>query len=189
MQPILRDFPNHFETERLLVRAPSRGDGLAVYEATIESLAELRAWPASLPWACKEPTLEESEAFCRVGQSAFLARTDLPLLVFLKDEPNTLIGCTGLHRFNWAVPKFEIGYWGRTSYLGKGLMTEAIQGVTRFGFSHLGARRIESLPDEANIPSRRIVERCGYKLEGILHNERIDPSGALHNTCVYAITS
>ena len=42
MQPILTDFPDHLETERLLLRAPRAGDGQNVYEATLETLENLR---------------------------------------------------------------------------------------------------------------------------------------------------
>ena len=32
----------------------------------------------------------------------------------------------GLHRIDWAVPKFEIGYWARTSHAGRGYITEDV---------------------------------------------------------------
>jgi len=51
MKPILRDIPEFFETERLIVRCPRPGDGQLVHEAVVETLRDLRAWPASLPWA------------------------------------------------------------------------------------------------------------------------------------------
>lgn len=35
MKPILRDFPDAFESERLLIRSPRPGDGLALNEATL----------------------------------------------------------------------------------------------------------------------------------------------------------
>ena len=38
MNPILKDLPDRFETERLLIRSPHPGDGRALYEAVNESL-------------------------------------------------------------------------------------------------------------------------------------------------------
>lgn len=184
--PVLLDFPDHFETERLLIRAPRPGDGQIVYESVQESLSALRAWPASLPWAMYPPSLEASETFCRTGYANFLSRTDLPMLVFLKAE-NKHIGNTGLHRIDWRIPKFEIGYWTRSSYARQGLMTEAVTGLIQFAQITLGARRLEILSDEQNHASRALAERVGMRLEGILHNERITPDGELRNTCVYAI--
>jgi len=187
MNPLLLDIPEEIETDRLCIRCPRPGDGQAVYEAVIETLAELRTWPASLPWAMLEPSPEASETFCRNGHANFLLRKDLPLLVFLKAD-GRLAASSGLHRIDWSVPKFEIGYWCRKSLQGKGLMTEAVGAITRFAFENLGARRVDSLPDEENSPSRRVAERCGYVLEGLLRNERRAPGGELRSTCVYACT-
>jgi RimJ/RimL family protein N-acetyltransferase len=188
MNPLLLDFPDTIETPRLIIRTPRAGDGAKVYEAVAETIADLRQWPASLPWALLEPSVSESESFCRSAQAAFITRRDLPMLIFLK-EGNIFVGGTGLHRMNWDVPKFEVGYWCRKSLQNKGLSTEAAQAVTDFAFHHLGARRVESLPDTNNTPSRKVAEHCGYQLEGILVNERKDPDGKLRNTCVYAITA
>lgn len=188
MVPILLDIPDHFETERLLVRSAQPGDGTSVCEAVRESLSELRAWPASLPWALHDPSPDDSEVFCRTGHSAFLARTDFPMLVFLKGT-NVLVGSVGIHRIDWAVPKGEIGYWGRRKHLRRGLITEAVRGMTQFALVHLGMRRVECLPDAENMPSRSVAERAGFTLEGVLRHERIAPDGTLRNTCVYSVTA
>lgn len=187
MLPILCDFPDQFTTERLLLRSPRPGDGAVLYAAVRETLEDLRAWPASLPWALAEPAPARSESFCRQGHAAFLARTDLPLLIFRRDS-DILVGSTGLHRFDWSVPKFEIGFWGRRGQRGQGLITEAVRGLVEFARRELGAQRLECFCDEANQPSRRVAERSGFALEGILRKERREPGGALRNTCVYALT-
>lgn len=187
MNPLLLDIPDAIETDRLHIRCPRPGDGHLVYEAVAETLAELRAWPASLPWALFEPSPEASESFCHTGHANFLLRKDLPMLAFLKAD-GRLAASSGLHRMDWSVPKFEIGYWCRKSLQGRGLVTEAVEAITRYAFESLGAKRVESLPDEENRASRRVAERCGYTLEGILRNERCAPDGLPRHTCVYACT-
>jgi RimJ/RimL family protein N-acetyltransferase len=187
MAPLLRDIPEQFETERLLVRCPRPGDGRAVHEAVVETLADLRAWPASLPWSLAEPSVDGSELFCREGQVDYLARRNLPMLLFLKDG-NVYVGGSGLHAIDWSVPRFEIGYWCRKRYQGRGLLTEAVVAITEVAFTTLGARRVASLPDERNAASRRVVERAGYALEGVMRHERRTPDGEPRNTCLYAAT-
>jgi RimJ/RimL family protein N-acetyltransferase len=182
---VRRAVADHFETERLHLRAPRPGDGRALHEAVAESLAQLRAWPASLPWALQEPSVERSEGWCCDRHLAFAARTDLPLLVFAKDD-GTLVGATGLHRFDWESGRFEVGYWLRTAASGRGLMTEAVRGEVDFGFTHLGARRLECLSDAANVRSRRVAERAGFTLESLRPGERHDPDGTPRTMCVYA---
>ncbi|BEV72303.1 MULTISPECIES: GNAT family N-acetyltransferase [unclassified Paludibacterium] len=185
MTPILLDFPDHFATERLLVRAPRPGDGAALFAAVSETLPDLRAWPASLPWAQHEPSPQASEQFCRNGHAAFLARSDLPMLMFLQQD-HQFVGCCGLHRLDWSVPKAEIGYWCRKRFHHQGLVSEAVTGLVQFAFEHLAMHRLEIQSDAANQASRAVAERCRFALEGIMRHERKTPTGELRDTCLYA---
>jgi RimJ/RimL family protein N-acetyltransferase len=187
MDPILRDLPTQLETERLLIRCPLPGDGPAVHEAVVESLAALRAWPASLPWALPAPSVEASGIFCRQGQVQYLSRQRFPMLLFHKAH-GRYVGGSGLHGVDWAVPACEVGYWCRQSYQGQGLVTEAVIAITRFAATALGMRRVTSLPDADNLPSCRVAEKAGYTLEGTLRHERKAPDGTLRNTCLFAWT-
>jgi RimJ/RimL family protein N-acetyltransferase len=155
--PILRDFPESFEAERLLIRCPLPGDGAEVYAAVSESLDELRPW---MPWARERLTADVEEENMRQARAAFLERRDLMLLLFLKGT-GTLVGGSGLHRIDWSVPRFEIGYWCRTRFAGQGYITEAVRGITVFALDHLGARRVEIRCDSLN---RRSARRRALRL-------------------------
>ncbi len=185
--PILRKVSSELTTERLYLRCPREGDGVAVHEAVVESLQHLRAWPASLPWALAEPSVDASEIFCRESAAAFFKRTSFVYLVF--DHAGTFVASTSLHGINWKVPKFEIGFWCRATRQGNGYTTEAISRLIRYAISDLGANRVDALTDERNAASRAVCEASGMQLEGILRNENITPSGVLCNTCVYAVAS
>lgn len=185
MDPLLLDVPDAFETERLIVRCPRPGDGRLVYEALAESLNALRQFPASLPWALEAPSVERSEIFCREGYADFIARRDFPFLIQKRDCA-TLVGCCGLRSPDWSIPSFDIGWWGRASCQGHGLVTEAVSGLLDFAASRLGARRVAAFVDERNARSLRVCERAGMQREGLLRHERIDPDGTLRNTCVYS---
>jgi RimJ/RimL family protein N-acetyltransferase len=181
-KPILKDFPSEFTTDRLLIRMPMPGDGPVVYDAVTASLEELKPW---LPFANYEQTLEGVEANLRESHAQFLKREDLRLLVFLK-ETGEFIASSGLHRINWDVPKFEIGYWIDTRQSGKGYMTEAVEGITRFAFEELAANRVEIRCDPNNVKSRAVAERLNYTLEGTLQNDDLGVDGSLRDTCVFA---
>ena len=83
MDPLLIDVPERIETERLVLRAPRRGDGALVNDAIRASLAELSPW---LPWAGAMPSVDESEAHCRRQQARFILREDFVLLIFLRER-------------------------------------------------------------------------------------------------------
>ncbi len=185
LDPLLIDLPESIDTERLQLRPPRTGDGALLYAAIAESLPELRRFLASLPWVATEQSVEASERYCRNAQANFLARKDLPFLLFERST-GELLGATGLHRIAWDTPKAEVGYWVRTSRSGNGFIGEAVTAMTAYAFQQLRAVRVELVTDEGNRASRRVAERCQFQLEGILRHERRAADGVLVNTCIYA---
>ncbi|HEX3721926.1 MAG TPA: GNAT family protein [Nitrolancea sp.] len=181
----LIDFPDQFETDRLLIRAPRPGDGVAIDEAVRETLVALRRW---MDWALPEPSVEISEAFARRGAADFAARIDLPMLLWLKGG-QTFVGSSGLHPHDWMVPRFEIGYWCRARFEGQGYISEAVRGISHFAFERLSARRLEIWCDACNERSARVAERTGFQLEGRLRNHMLDTRGHLRDTLVFACLS
>ena len=173
------------ETERLRLCLPRAGDGAAVFAAVTESLAELRRFLASLPWVAAEQSVEASEIWCRTAQANFAGRKDFPFLLFEKAS-GQIVGAVGLHRVEWTTPKAEVGYWCRTSRAGNGFVGEAVAALADYAFARFGAVRLEIVTDEENGASRRVAERAGFALEGVLSRERRAPNGSLRNTCIYA---
>ena len=180
--PITRDFPEAFETERLLIRSPMPGDGPELYAAVRESMEELLAW---MPWPAEHGTVEDSEASARLARARFLERTELRMHFYLKGT-GTLVGSSGLHRVDWEVPKFEIGYWCRTRFSGQGYTTETVRGIATFAFDVLGAKRVEIRCDSLNRPSARVAELAGFRLEGELRNDAIGTDASLRSTLVFS---
>ena len=181
--PRIPSFPDEFESERLIIRAPKLGDALDVWNAVRNSKSALQEW---LPFARSTPELEKTEEGLRQSIADFVTRKDLRLHLYLK-ETGEFIGSTGLHRIDWTIPKFEIGYWLDTKFERKGYMTESVKRLTQFAFENLGARRVEIRCDEENIKSRTVAERAGFHLEGTLKQDSVSVDGkSLRNTCIYA---
>jgi RimJ/RimL family protein N-acetyltransferase len=186
MEPAPERFvvPDVIETERLILRSPMPGDGPALNEAILETWDALRHW---MPWARERPTVEETEERARQSRANFVSRVDLPMFMFLREQPTVAVGGTGLHRMDWTVPRFEIGYWVRRSFEGKGYVSEAVRALTRLAFGTLGAERVEIHFSHHNVRSQRVAERCGFVLEGRLRNQRRETAGELRDTLVYAL--
>jgi RimJ/RimL family protein N-acetyltransferase len=182
MDPLLLDIPCEFRTSRLILRSPRAGDGGCVNDAIRESLDELARW---MPWASPIPTVEQTESWCRKSKADFIARTQLPMLMFLHDG-ETFVGSTGIPRLNWDVPWFEIGYWVRRKFEGQGYVTEAVNAITSICFVNLKAERVEIRCDERNARSWRVADRCGFVLEGTLQRDARDSLGVVRDTRVYA---
>ena len=181
--PILRDVPLAFETERLLIRAALPGEGAILNTAIHESLNQLRPW---LPWVHPMPSVEESEIHVRHKYAQYLSREDFTLRLWSKKDGD-LIGSSGLHPRDWTVPLFEIGYWCRAKYSGQGYITEATQGIARFGFEHVHAERIEIRCEKSNVRSRRVAEHAGFHLDATLKNGARTVDGTLCDTLLFSL--
>jgi RimJ/RimL family protein N-acetyltransferase len=182
INPLLLEIPDHFETERLLLRAPRVEDAPTLYEAIRESQDELSRW---LPWAYEIPTLNRIKEVLRQAAAAFILREDFMLLLF-HWESGVFIGASGLHKVDWSIPQFEMGYWLRMSVQGQGYMTEAVDGITRFAFRDLGAERVEIRVDPRNKRSLAVAERSGYVLEGTLRRIWRTKNGDLTDMHIYS---
>jgi RimJ/RimL family protein N-acetyltransferase len=181
--PILLDFPDLFESERLLIRAPRPGDGQAVNEAIHESHEHLKPW---MPWAQSLQPLEETEENMRRAAARFMLREELWLNLYRKRD-GLYVGGSGLHRIDWSLPKFEIGYWVRASLEGQGYITEAVKRITRFAFETLKAERVEIRCDAHNERSAAVARRCGYAQEARLRHDDWGMDGSLRDTLIFSM--
>lgn len=185
IDPVLMEIETSFESERMLLRAPRAGDGAAIYEATIESLAELRPW---MPWVHDELSADVSEKSVRRSMAQWILREDMRFSMHDK-RTGRFIGGTGLHRPSWNDRRFEIGYWVRTSEANKGYVTEAVRALTQWAFEKLSAQRVEIRMDTRNERSWRVAERAGFALECVLVKDRKALDGAQSDTRIYAKTA
>lgn len=183
--PLLFPVPDSLETRRLVLRPFRPEDARDLHAALAESIHELRRYLWFLPWVAEEPTLQTAEVRCRRAAANFLLRADLPYLAFEKDG-GRLVASAGLHRTDWELPKTEVGYWVRAGETGKGYASECVRALTDWAFDGLRAMRVELVTDEQNEASRRVAERCGFRLEGVLRNVARAPDGSLRSNCVYA---
>jgi len=174
-KPIMLDFPDSFETERMILRAPQKGDGQVINPALAKSIDNLKQW-LPMAWTQNVQTVAETEELVRRWLVMWITREDLRFGLFRKSDGLYAGGC-GLHRPDWSVMRFEIGYWVRSSLEGQGYVSEAVAGVTAFAFNHLGAERVELRCDSLNERSIAVARRAGYTLEGTLRNNYANTNG------------
>ena len=79
----------------------------------------------------------------------------------------------------------ELGYWLGTDFHGQGIMTKAVKQICLMGFDRWDIARIYAEPFADNAPSRRVLEKAGFRLEGVLR-QSVYKWGQLQDSCVYA---
>jgi RimJ/RimL family protein N-acetyltransferase len=61
-----------------------------------------------------------------------------------------------------------MGYWLGEDYWGNGIMTEAVNLVTKYAFENFDVIRVQSTVNGNNPASRRVLEKAGFIQEGIM---------------------
>ncbi len=128
----------------------------------------------------------ETEEFCRRGAANWIIRADFPMQIFFRDTGEHAGNC-GLHRFNWNTRVFEIGWWCRKRYQGKGLITEAAAALTGLCLrSPWRATRLVLCRrrERAKLEGGRAAGFCSRRDA----SERCDPDGTRRTMRVYATT-
>lgn len=109
----------------------------------------------------------QAEDLIQIWEQRFMNNKGFRWGISLKPETR-IIGTCGFH--NWMKEHFkaEIGYELRPEFWQKGIMSEALKELLRFGFEEMGLNRIEAFIDPRNIGSRKALEKIGLREEGLL---------------------
>ena len=65
----------------------------------------------------------------------------------------------------------EIGYGINDEYQGQGYASEAVKAVSEWAFQQPDVTALEAETDDENIASKRVLEKCGFVLNGIIGEE------------------
>ncbi len=80
----------------------------------------------------------------------------------------------------------ETGYWLGEEYWGQGIVSSALKGLLDYGFNNLKLERIYATPFDHNVASRKVLEKNGFILEGIMRRS-VMKYGKIYNKALYAI--
>ena len=177
-----KPIPVQFETARLRIRAGRLADLEESFVVANESADALREW---MPWANPLPLRDSMEKYFATVEEKWAVR-DVLDFQWIEKSTGALIGKGGFHHIDWAIPKFEIGYWLARAAVGKGYCTEAVNGLVEFARRELAAARIEIRSQPANLRSRAVAERAGFTFEGINRRALLKADGSLGDACMYA---
>ncbi|MBL3645636.1 GNAT family N-acetyltransferase [Bacillus sp. RHFB] len=89
--------------------------------------------------------------------------------ITLKDS-GKVIGSCGFLNMVTKHHRAEIGYELSKNHWGKGIASEALEAVVMYGYRHFHLERIEALIEPDNHPSQKLVEKQGFRREGLLRH-------------------
>jgi len=80
----------------------------------------------------------------------------------------------------------EIGYWLGEPFWNRGIISEAIKQISDLVFQKYNVVRIFAQPYAGNIGSRKVLEKAGFELEGVL-KKSVYKNGVIFDSCIYSL--
>ncbi|MCZ0812699.1 MAG: GNAT family N-acetyltransferase [Pseudomonadota bacterium] len=153
------------ETERLTLRQPVLTDYREWSALREESAAFLIPWEPT--WADDHLARKAFSNRVYWAQRSIAHCTALPLFL-IRREDNVLVGAITLDNIRRGPAQAgTLGYWTGAAFARQGYMREAILAVVHHAFERLDLSRIEAACLPENQASRGLLEKCGFKYEGV----------------------
>lgn len=171
-------FPN-LETERLQLRR--------VVNSDVNEIFALRSDKETMKYIPRPLVKTKEDALEHIAliDSKIDNNEGINWAITLKNDPK-LIGLIGHYRIKPEHYRAEIGYMLLPEYHGKGIITEAIKEVVKFGFEIMKLHSIEAVIDPENFASEKVLQKNGFVKEAHLReNECFE--GRFLDTVIYSI--
>jgi len=162
---LLRRHNVRIETERMSLRAPVHSDFRSWTALRRASADFLTPWEPT--WAPDHLTRKSFTNRVNWARRSIGTGTALPLFL-LRRKDNALLGALTLDNIRRGPSQAgTCGYWIGKEFARMGYMHEALDAVIHHAFSALDLSRVESACLPENKASRAVLEKCGYKYEGV----------------------
>lgn len=175
----LVDFCLHVD-EQTEIRLLRIDDADEMYDVTIRNREHLSPW---MSWMDHVIDVSDTFGFLRNAEKEAFEHLAFKSGIW---QGGTLVGAIDLHDIDWQNAHACIGYWLDRGSTGRGIMTQSVRVMTEYAFEALGLHRIEIHVATGNDASRRIPERLGFALEGVLREVQL-LRGAYHDHALYAL--
>ncbi len=152
-----------------------KGDGVYLRVSEMRDYAEWSALREQsraflTPWEPSWPhdDLTRASFRYRVRRHAEeMARDEAYSFFIFREEDNALLGGLSFGHVRRGVSQAAtLGYWMGEPFAGKGYMARAARAACAYAFQKQGLHRIEAACLPTNAPSKRLLERVGFKQEG-----------------------
>ena len=171
------------ETERLTLRLPAHADYRQWSMLRQESSGFLVPWEPT--WADDHLTRKAFANRVYWASRAQTAGTALPLLLFRHSDA-ALLGAITLDNIRRGPAQAgTFGYWIGQPHARQGYMREAVQALVHHAFAVLDLSRIEAACLPENAASRGLLEKSGFKYEGVAQSY-LQINGRWRNHVLYA---
>lgn len=171
------------ETERMTLRIPEHTDWRQWSELRAASVAFLAKWEPV--WANDHLSRRAFTNRVYWAQRAEAQGTALPMLLVRREDARLLGALTLDNIRRGPAQAGTYGYWVGESFVRQGYMREAIEALTHHAFTRMDLSRMEAACLPENAASRGVLEKCGFKYEGVAQSY-LQINGRWRNHVLYA---
>ncbi|MBC7143045.1 MAG: GNAT family N-acetyltransferase [Rhodobacteraceae bacterium] len=171
------------ETERMTLRLPQHSDFRAWASLRAESRDFLEPWEPV--WTADHLSRKAFTNRVYWAARAHSGGTALPLFLIRRSDDSLLGAVTVDNIRRGPAQAATIGYWIGAPFARQGYMAEALRAVIHHCFTVLDLSRIESACLPENAASRGVLEKSGYKYEGVAQSY-LQINGRWRNHVLYA---
>jgi len=137
-------------------------DARPLERVLLDNRSWLRKWEATYPGG---GTIIDTRASIRSLTAHARAGNGLPLIIELEGE---LVGQLNVSSITYgSLSSATIGYWVSQEVAGRGVTPVAVALATDYCFTTLRLHRMEICIRPENAPSLRVVEKLGFRYEGL----------------------
>ena len=171
------------ETERMTLRLPQHGDFRAWSTLRDQSAPFLTPWEPI--WAADHLSRKAFTSRIYWANRSTSQGTALPLLLIRRAD-GALLGAITLDNIRRGPSQAgTLGYWMGQAHARQGYMREAILALVHHAFTVMDLSRVEAACLPENAASRGVLEKCGFKYEGVAQSY-LQIAGRWRNHVLYA---
>jgi ribosomal-protein-alanine N-acetyltransferase len=152
-------------TERMELRLPEARDFRAWAALRAQSRAFLEPWEPT--WSPDHLTRRNFAGRVAWAQRVWAQGTGLSLFLIRRADDQLLGAITLDHIRRGPAQSGTLGYWIGQPFARQGYMSEAIRALVHYAFTDLDLSRIEAACLPENVASRGLLEKCGFRHEGL----------------------
>ncbi|MEZ5046138.1 MAG: GNAT family N-acetyltransferase [Chitinophagaceae bacterium] len=172
-------FPE-LSTERTLLKQMQISDAKAFY--TMRSSPEMMKY-ISRPL---HQSVEETEQFIQKIIDSIQQNEYINWGIFLKTNPEVLIGSIGFYRIKLEHYRGEVGYMLHHDYWKQGIMYEVLKTVVQYGFEKIKFHSIEADINPKNMASRALLLKAGFVKEAYF-KENMFSNGVFEDSEIFSM--
>lgn len=161
--------PGTLRSGRIGIRLVRPRDAQRLETLLLEHRSWLEEWEATYP-GFRRASIQKFhlKPVIRSLLAAYRSRTGVPFVILYDDEVVGQVSVSGV--LGGSVLSAQVGYWISEDYAGRGITPLAVALAVDYCLQQIRLHRIEICIRPENLASLRVVEKLGFRYEGVRKN-------------------